>query len=272
MQNGYRQRRRRPGERLATFWEQYGTLSTVNWCEPNYIWVTFVAEWWNTLTSLPMGIAGLLGWICCLRSAEKIPPRFHLAFLGLSAIGFGSVAFHGTLLRTSQALDELPMIGLSLVFMYGLAVRNDHTLPPRRALIKQRLWAIGSTVYGVAFTLAYFLAESYFIVFLVSYGSMVAFVIGRSWWVTFKKPRLALLERVGWLAFGTFAFGFFGLWIPERVMECYHPLQALHLHSGWHITSTIGGYGWCLWALIDRKRLLGEPVQLVWTGFGPFVR
>ena len=35
--------------------------------------------------------------------------------LALSAIGFGSVAFHGTLLRVSQATDELPMIGLSLI-------------------------------------------------------------------------------------------------------------------------------------------------------------
>ncbi len=76
-----------------------------------------MAELWNTLTSFPMGVAGLMGWVACLLSKDKIPMRFQLAFLGLSAIGFGSMAFHGTLLRSSQALDELPMIGTSLVYL-----------------------------------------------------------------------------------------------------------------------------------------------------------
>ena len=118
------------GRPCRVFWEQYGTLSTVDWCEPNYVWVSFVAEFWNTLTSVPMGLAGLFGLIACWFSKERIPLRFQVSFLALSAIGFGSVAFHGTLLRVSQATDELPMIGLSLISMYCLAVRQGFFLDP----------------------------------------------------------------------------------------------------------------------------------------------
>jgi dihydroceramidase len=255
------------------FWEHYGTLSTVDWCEPNYVWVPYVAEWWNAWTSLPMGFVGLLGWFGCLSGKEKTPLRFHFVFLGLSAIGFGSVAFHGTLLRASQALDELPMIGLSLISLYCLAIRNAGSLPVEKARRKKRLWGIGSALYGLAFCLAYFQAESYFILFLVSYMTMAVYIVGRSLFITFRGQRVPLLEQVGWTALVAFAIGAFLLWIPEHVLlPCDHPLQALPLHAGWHLTSAVGAYGWGLWALIDHKRVLGQPARLEWAWWGPFVR
>lgn len=258
---------------MRGFWEQYGTLSTVDWCEPNYIWVSFVAEWWNTLTSVPMGLAGLFGFMACWFSKDKIPLRFQVSFLALSAIGFGSVAFHGTLLRVSQATDELPMIGLSLISMYCLAVRKDFSWTPDQARRKRVLWGGGTALYGVAFVLAYFLAESYFLIFLLSYSSMVFYVIGRAWWLTFKGKRSALLERIGWTSFLAFGFGVFGLWIPEHVIfSCDHPIQALPLHAGWHITSTIGGYGWVLWAIGDYKRLQQDEIRLTWSRTGLLVQ
>ncbi len=26
--------------------------ASVDWCEPNYVWSHYVAEWWNTITSV----------------------------------------------------------------------------------------------------------------------------------------------------------------------------------------------------------------------------
>ena len=101
---------------------------------------------------------------------------------------------------------------------------------------------------------------------------MVFYVIGRSWWqLTFKGRRSPLLERIGWTAFLSFGFGVFGLWIPEHVIfDCDHPIKALPLHAGWHITSTIGGYGWVLWAIADHKRLQQDEIRLCWRGTGLF--
>ena len=115
------------------FWEQYGTLSTVDWCEPNYVWSAYVAEWFNTLSSLPMAAWGVVGLVQCARSSKAVAARFYWVYAGLVGIGLGSAAFHGTLLRMCQALDELPMIGLSLVSVYCLAGRL-YRVPDRRRL------------------------------------------------------------------------------------------------------------------------------------------
>ena len=36
------------------FWIEHGAPSIVDWCEPNYVVSLYVAEWWNTLSSVPM--------------------------------------------------------------------------------------------------------------------------------------------------------------------------------------------------------------------------
>ena len=104
---------------------------------------------------------------------------------------------------------------------------------------------------------------------------MVFYVIGRSWWLTFKGRPLSLLERIGWTAFLSFGFGVFGLWIPEHVIfDCDNLIQALPLHAGQYITSTIGGYGWVLRAIADysaSNRM--KFVVLAWHGaFGSMMQ
>jgi dihydroceramidase len=44
--------------------------------------------------------------------------KFSLASLALIVIGVGSFAFHGTLLRSAQMLDEIPMLWGSLSFLW----------------------------------------------------------------------------------------------------------------------------------------------------------
>jgi dihydroceramidase len=258
---------------IATvFWEQFGTLSTVDWCEPNYIWSTYVAEWWNATTSLLLAVAGLCGLWNCIRAKEKLEARFYLVFIGLFGIGIGSAAFHGTLLRISQALDELPMIWLSLVYLYCLALRDDFRLSPDAARRKRWIWGAGCTLYGLGFALAYAFAESYFGLFLLSYGLMATFIILRSFYLTFQAPRSSTLERIGWISFLSFVGGLSLLWVPEHVLlDCDHPFQTFHPHSGWHLTSSIGAYLWGLWSIADRIRIQNRPVVIKFKLTGPFV-
>jgi dihydroceramidase len=44
--------------------------------------------------------------------------RFQATFLAIAIVGFGSVAFHGTLQKSSQALDEVPMLYTAFAFVY----------------------------------------------------------------------------------------------------------------------------------------------------------
>jgi dihydroceramidase len=83
--------------------------ASIDWCEPNYATVPFLAETFNSVSSLSILYLGLIGLFRTRRLASK-ELRFTLAFGSLAVIGAGSVLFHGTMRRAAQLLDELPML------------------------------------------------------------------------------------------------------------------------------------------------------------------
>jgi len=92
--------------------------SNVDWCEPNYYYTPYVAEFFNTISSVPMIIYGLYGMIKTWKS--QLGSRFPLGHFVVFLVGVGSTMFHMTLLYQHQMLDELPMIIGSLVFVFIL--------------------------------------------------------------------------------------------------------------------------------------------------------
>ena len=44
--------------------------------------------------------------------------RYHLAYLMIAIVGMGSVAFHGTLHRNCQMLDEVPMLWSAAITLF----------------------------------------------------------------------------------------------------------------------------------------------------------
>ena len=96
------------------YWGQ--PSSSVDWCEKNYEHTRYVAEFFNTLSSLPMLVVSIWGLWLCVR--YRLELRFYLCWAGIGVVGIGSVAFHGTLHPAGQATDELGMICASLAFLY----------------------------------------------------------------------------------------------------------------------------------------------------------
>jgi len=80
--------------------------STVDWCEINYEKSPLIAEFWNTLSSIVLIIAGFIGYI----SHRNLKGSF--VYIILTLVGFGSISFHSMLTASSQMLDEIPMIFL----------------------------------------------------------------------------------------------------------------------------------------------------------------
>src|SRR5271169_3042764 len=100
---------------LTGFW---GTpTSTVDWCELNYAVTPFICEFFNTISSLAMIAAGLLGGLLHRRVFDQ---GILVAFGLLGVVGVGSIAFHGTLRFELQMLDELPMLYLVTLIAYLL--------------------------------------------------------------------------------------------------------------------------------------------------------
>ena len=90
--------------------------TTYDWCEANYAITPYVAEFFNTLSSIPVLMVGVFFFIKNVR--YRYGKRFALAALGVAVVGAGSIAFHGTLQRWGQILDEVPMLWSSLVCLW----------------------------------------------------------------------------------------------------------------------------------------------------------
>lgn len=246
------------------FWSTFGAAASVDWCEPNYVVTPYIAEFWNTLSSLGIAAFGVAGVVHCARAGRRVEPRFWGSFVALAVIGLGSAGFHGTLLKYPQATDELPMVWASLLFVYMVRFRQPREDDQR----KRPLWLVGLWLYALGFTAAYFTLETYFTFFIWTYAALVTYVTVQMLRVSWRGGELRR-KLFAWAA-GSYVGGVALLWIPEHlVLACEHPLQAAQLHAFFHITSAVGTYAWILWALADRAMNLGDTPRV--EGLVPFV-
>lgn len=200
---------------MSGFWDGLGAPALVDWCEANYAASPYVAEWWNTLSSLGMVLIGVEG----LWRMRRLEARFWLGQLSLALIGLGSMAFHGTLLRIAQAADELPMVWAGLACVWALIQRDR---PPGSG----RPLALGLAGFGLMFCVAYAVVPWAFTLFLAVYAGMVVWVGVRSIQLTWFRPSSQQRRRVAawWIA--GYHGGFFMFWMPEHVLlGCDHPAQ-----------------------------------------------
>lgn len=226
------------------FWTPLGAPALVDWCEPNYFVSPWVAEFWNTASSLAMVGFGLLG----LWRVRHAALRFRLGMLGTCAVGFGSAAFHGTLLRLAQAADELPMVWLGLACVWTLA---DRARPPGAG----RPLAIGFGVFGTLFCVAYALVPWAFTLFVGVYAVLVAWLAIRTVQLSFFRPSSRRIRVAAAVVILAYIGSFFLTWVPEHVvLACSDPLQGLQLHSLWHLGAGLGTIAWWEWAMLDRAR------------------
>ena len=85
-------------------------------------------RFFNTFSSLAIVAAGAVGF--ALNRANPLQEaRFDIAYLAVMVVGIGSMAFHATMLRPMQMLDEVPMLYSAQAMVYCL-LEND-TVAPR---------------------------------------------------------------------------------------------------------------------------------------------
>ena len=102
-----------------------------DWCERNYRWSPYCAEFWNVTTSLLYTAAAIALWRANAdiihADASTVPEGGCLGamLLALGATGIGSAAFHATLRYDMQLLDELPMLAIGIAAACVLRARGD---------------------------------------------------------------------------------------------------------------------------------------------------
>ena len=93
--------------------------ATTNWCESDYIYSYYIAEFYNCLTGIFLCCSPLLFYynnaikssvfITCISQLNRC---FQLLFI----VGIGTILFHGTLLYIFQLFDEIPMFLLCVEY------------------------------------------------------------------------------------------------------------------------------------------------------------
>jgi dihydroceramidase len=241
-----------------------------DWCEANYQHTRLVCELYNSLSSLAMVAAGLLGMWLHRRTLER---RFQLAYFIVVVVGLGSIAFHATLHRELQLLDELPMLYSALVLVYILL--EDR--PTRRFgwWFPATLGAIA--VLGTASEL-FLRGPLQFTLFLIIFTSLEFFGLFRTF-VIFRRSRDRTVRRL--FAAGIALYGLAELCWMADFRGCAflggflpaHGLPNPQLHAWWHVLVSGGLYTLTLMIAYARLQVLGARPALAWAGgWLPFVR
>ena len=181
-------------------------------CELNYVYSNYIAEFWNTLSSIPIVIFGAWATFNSLRYSYEI--RFLIPSVLLTLVGLGSIFFHGTLLYAGQALDELTMIYCATSLLY--VVLETEAIPRRKWLAPALL------AYNAAFTVVYLTLPSraYFSFFVLTF---IALCIGAFLQAVrlYNRTVDSRLRPLFWLGAGLFLFSFLCLWVPDNLFCRY---------------------------------------------------
>ena len=236
-------------------------------CEENYAWTPYVAEMFNTLSSIPTLTVGV--YFLLVAAKHRYGFRFRLAGWMLALVGVGSVAFHGTLTRVGQILDEVPMLYSSSIFLWI----GGSLLYPANAEGDRRSAVLGFALlaYCAIVTTVYFAGG--FEAFFVAYAITVVAVAVVSLKASAKSDvRSTTRPYVLW-AFGIYVGGFLALWVPEQVfcgnrvvVHRHSLLQELPvpLHAFFHVTSSVGPLAWLTFAAFEAMHRAKRAPKIAW--------
>ncbi|KAG5516341.1 hypothetical protein RHGRI_037153 [Rhododendron griersonianum] len=113
---------RRMADGMSSFWGP--VTSTTEWCETNYVYSSYIAEFYNTISNIPCILLALIGLINALR--QRFEKRFTILHISNMILAIGSMLFHATLQHVQQQSDETPMVWEMLLYLYILYSPDWH--------------------------------------------------------------------------------------------------------------------------------------------------
>ena len=259
------------------YWQTLGfEPSSVNFCEPDFESSFYVAEPWNSLSSLPYVALGVLG-VVRANGARGAPAAhgweraaFRWSYALTAVIGAGSVALHSTMIAPGQAADEAPMLLLNLVLVFILCELESGDAELRRPWLPV---AFGATGVGAVAVYARYRAfyEAFMTLYLIS---IVCIVVGcgrlafrRRSDARWERARARFLRPLFVAAISSYALGGGVAWLVEFHLCDLVAASALgpaFLHPLWHL-GALGGTWLCIQLLsAARVASCGAEPRLRW--------
>lgn len=199
----------------------WNITSSIDWCEDNFVYISYIAELYNALSSFSMVIAGLL----LMDHSVNI---FYIMYVLLIIVGIGSVLFHSMLTNFTQALDEVPMIWTAISMIYfALRELKSNNVAMTSLLIK---YGIGSSYFIIVNE-----GNTQFKCFHILNTIVTMSVVLLYYKLAKKNGKMSLYIKSA-LYFGAgIVCWCIDLWYCEYVKD-------LKLHALWHIFSSLGCY------------------------------
>jgi len=236
------------------FWGPIDSL--VDWCESNYTVSPYIAEFFNSISSLPIMFLGFFGmfWTRKLQYEN----RFLTSFACLAVVGLGSFMFHCTLRYHYQLLDELPMLACNKCFIYILKELNEEKRQTT-ILIGILLFLFGTCVYS-------YVVLKLYSVFLIAHGIGLSYL----WWLMI--PLFRTVRQSSWKMYKLSLY-FYGtgllIWTIENLYCRF--VQDFYLHAMWHCLAGYGTYSFIVFLIIERSFILKHKPILKTVGLMHFV-
>jgi len=234
---------------LKPFWGP--ATSNVNWCESDYEFSSYIAEYYNTISNIPMIFLGLFGlyqgYICGLEV------QFLYSYCFIFIIGVGSTMFHATLLYHFQLLDELPMILGSLIFIYcmidmqliqNLTKVTEKSKRPMILNLQRKILIFALFSYGIATCVIMAMYIDSPVPMNVSYAIMVVFIVFCSI-ILYRTSKDSDVKKFFWFSFCSYLIGAL-FWITEKNFCGNYP-GVKYFHAYWHIGAGVGTYIFIFW-------------------------
>ncbi|PPD74060.1 hypothetical protein GOBAR_DD29013 [Gossypium barbadense] len=243
---------------LSSFW---GPVTAAEWCEKNYVYSSYIAEFFNTISNVPCILLALIGLINALR--QRFEKRFSVLHVSNMILAIGSMLYHATLQHMQQQGDETPMVWEMLLYFYILYSPDWHY----RSTMPTFLF-----LYGVGFAMVHALLR-FGIGFKVHYVILCLLCIPRMY-KYYIYTEDASAKRLAKLYVATLFLGSI-CWLADRlfckeISGWYFNPQG---HALWHVLMGFNSYFANTFLMFCRaQQREWDPKVVHFLGFFPYVK
>ncbi|CAI9086906.1 OLC1v1020831C1 [Oldenlandia corymbosa var. corymbosa] len=246
----------RSKETVPSFWVP--VTSTSEWCEKNYEYSPYIAEFFNTISNIPGMMLAMVGLMCS--SKQRFEKRFSVLYLSNLILAVWNLMYHATLHRLLQQSDETPVVWETLLYMYILYSPDWHyrkTMPTFLIL------------YGIVFAICHSCLQfgigikvHFVIICLLSVPRMYKYYLYTE---DLHAKRVAKLYAVT-LVLGSLC------WLFDRVLCNDSWLINPQGHALWHVFMGLNAYLGNTFLMFCRgQQLRRNPKVVQWMGILPYV-
>ncbi|KAJ2485864.1 hypothetical protein IWW37_005811 [Coemansia sp. RSA 2050] len=218
------------------FWGD--VTSSMDWCEENYEWSPFIAEFFNSWSSLAMILLGE----ACARMNPTNNRAFTLLGRSITVVGIGSYLFHATLRYSMQMLDELPMLWAVSIACY-ISITTQYLVNKRAVKWGLSLWTLMVSLFTAGFS-----GKTQFVLFQASFN-ILTYVMAFLCWRGKRDLENAQMRHVAKLFSSGIKWYLMAaiVWLTDTNLCTYINGQDksilpfnLQLHAWWHVMASLG--------------------------------